>query len=728
MKRSLSVTAVLAVACALAGLVAPRGGARQPPAAGERLRRIRLAGEVREALGRLAAADRLAARGNHADAVEEYRRFLLDGGDDLVPETTPADRAGSARRSVQLRRLCHLRIAALPPAALKLYRDRAEPLADRWLRQAAPARDVHLLRRIVDEAFCTRAAERALDLLGDLAFERGDFAAARRWWLLLVPPVSDSAMSRLNPDRLAFPDPALDPARTRAKQILALVFDGDVRQAEAEVRQFQARHGEAAGRLAGNTGRYADTLRGLLRERMRGPLTPEEEDWPTFAGSPSRQRVLPDALPGRLWTDGPTWRVRLEPPNADGEPPGVNRNEPRALTARRLAFHPIVAGERVLVADARHVSAYRLRTGKLAFRYDLRTGDDARGAGGLRLRLPAPPGLGYTLTAAEGRVYARLGTQALAPPGKGAPGAEQTHSYLVCLDLTAGGREGRERWVVKAADGEPGARGAFEGAPLVHAGRAYAVETTLTVGRTAAALVCHDAQTGARRWRRKLCDAPRPEGEPPRLRHHLLTLAGGIVVYCTHAGAVVAVDGLTGKPLWGVRYPSQTPAGTSDEHLPCGPAPCVAVDRRLFVAPLDSDRIFCLDVETGRTLWEREGTAVVQLIGVSDGRLVFATARGIRALDAHTGDDESGWTQPAVGRLGGFGRGLLAGGWVLWPTEDDRLPLRLLSAADGRQGRGPETIDPTRLRHLRPGNMAYGRGCLVVAGAEEMVGYISPRK
>jgi hypothetical protein len=152
------------------------------------------------------------------------------------------------------------------------------------------------------------------------------------------------------------------------------------------------------------------------------------------------------------------------------------------------------------------------------------------------------------------------------------------------------------------------------------------------------------------------------------------------------------------------------------------------VDHRLFVAPRDSPRLLCLDLETGRTLWEREGIEAVHLLGVSEGRLVLTTALGIRALDAATGADEGGWRQPAVGRRSAFGRGLLAGGWVLWPTDDAALPLRALSVEDGSQGRGRVTIDPTRLRRLRVGNMAFGEGCLVVADAEELVGYAPRRK
>src|SRR5262249_49192862 len=142
------------------------------------------------------------------------------------------------------------------------------------------------------------------------------------------------------------------------------------------------------------------------------------------------------------------------------------------------------------------------------------------------------------------------------PAGKDEPGAEGGPSFLVCLDLDGG----REVWAVRAPPGGPNERTFFEGAPVVHDGRAYAALSTLSATRTETFLVCYDAETGAPRGRREVCDVPLAEGEGPRRRHHLLTLAGGVVVYCSHSGAVVALDGLTGKRLWGVRYPSRGPA------------------------------------------------------------------------------------------------------------------------------------------------------------------------
>ncbi|HYT95107.1 MAG TPA: PQQ-binding-like beta-propeller repeat protein [Gemmataceae bacterium] len=697
-----------------------RRGTAQPLE--EHLRKVILPGEAREWLGRLEAADRLAAQQMWTPALDEYVRLLQEGGDDLVPETTPRDRAGSTRRSVQLRHLCHQRIAALPPAALTRYRARVDPQAKRWLQQGTAARDINALRRIVDEAFLSRFADPAIDLLGDLAFERGNFAEARRWWRLLTPSVAEAA----EPDsgRFAYPNSTIDVAHLRAKQILALLFEGDRQQALEELAAFRRLHGKAAGWLAGREGNYATIMQGLFDVRKDGPLSHEEGHWATFAGSPSRNRILVDELSERLWVNGPAWSVRLDP--SDAEDPV----RPPPPPARRLSCHPVIADKQVLIADARHVTAYDVRSGKLLFRYTLGADGKGDGANGQPPELPANGRPHSTLTIHGDAVYARLGAQALSPPGKEKKGADPGSTYLVCLERfpgPGGSASGRARWSMKAAEAE-GERIAYEGAPLAHDGRVYIAQTTLSATRTRTAIACHDADNGALLWRRDVCETQHEEEAAPRSCHHLLTLAGGTVVYCSHAGAVVAIDALTGKRLWGVRYPSRPQAhGLQPAGSRRGPAPCVAVDGRLFVAPLDSDRILCLDVETGRTLWEREGIEVMDVLGASKGRLLFTTMNGVRALAAADGGDTRGWRQPGVGRLASYGRGLLAGGWVFWPTRDAKLPCRALNQENGTQEQGGQMADPTRLRRLAPGNMAFGNGCLVVAGVEELVGYV-PRK
>jgi outer membrane protein assembly factor BamB len=642
-----------------------------------------LPGETKEYLSRLKLADDLAARQKWSEVVDEYQHLLRDGGDVLVPTENG--------RSVQLRRLCQERLAALPPRGLEVYRRRVEVQTRRWLERGTAERDTELLRRIVDDAFCSRAGEKALDLLGDLAFERGEFAEARQWWHLLAPLPSEAG-------RLHFPDPQGDTARVHAKQILALLFEGEQTAAESEWKRFAKSHAKAAGNLAGQDGNYVGILHHWLK---RPPDFPELQEWPTFAGSAARQRDLPTKLPSRLWAAGPTWRVSLNKPEhrSEGEQPAVS-----AALARRLAFHPIIVEDRVLVADARRVLSFDLMTGRLRFHYDL--GKDDGQANIPEQKRPAEPDARYTLTAAEGRVYACLG--ATSPEA-----AKKSDSFLVCLDLRdAGKKRNRQRWLIRAK-GKAGEMAFFEGTPIVRQRRVYVIKSgAASARRFRAALACYDAETGVLRWERPLCEV----AAAPGVRSHLLTLAGGLLVYCSDAGVIVAVDAETGKLAWGVRYPKRQAA--DERPSPRDLAPPVYAAGRLFIAPADSDRLLCLDPYSGRVLWERNGIEPVHLLGCSRGRLLFTTPAGLRAVGTRTGADTDGWIQPEEGKLPGFGRGLLAGGWVFWPVQDAKLPLRALSVEDN------DLIEPAQLRLLRPGNMAYGQGCVVVAGVGELVGYV----
>jgi hypothetical protein len=120
-------------------------------------------------------------------------------------------------------------------------------------------------------------------------------------------------------------------------------------------------------------------------------------------------------------------------------------------------------------------------------------------------------------------------------------------------------------------------------------------------------------------------------------------------------------------------------------------------------------------------LWERDGIEVVHLLGANGGRLFFTMPHGLRAVQAATGLDQGGWAQPDEGHLAGFGRGLLTGDSIFWPTQDALLPVRIL-----RQEHESAGLDPTQLRRLPPGNMAWAHGCLVVADGEYLTAFLSP--
>ena len=649
------------------------------------------------------------------EQVEEACSYLIHDSGDALVSLPAADESSTARTSMQIRRLCHLRLAELPTAALEVHRARVDSEARRLLALGQKNRDSAPLRQLVDELFCSRSGAEALDLLGDLAFERGEFDEARHWWRQLAPLPEDSHLHALR-----FPGRHVDAIRTEAKQILALAFQGSPSQAQVQLNHFHERHPNARGALAGKIGLFSDILQTAIRDMVKAGLANNADPWTTFAGSDARNYILSACPPARLWEDGPTWHVTL--PTIDSSRNARDRLgvlPVRNDLTRRAAFHPIVVGQQVLLADARSVTSYHLPTGRRLFHYDLKSAGLREGR--LSHAGPMPR---YTLSADGGRVYARLGRQRLAPFKEGDP---DDPSYLVCLDLAEPDNADRPRelWHVKAQADE-----FFEGTPLVRAGRAYVALSRSAGKRIVTAIQCYDA-LGRLRWSRDVCECPEfEENATERYRQHLLTWAGGQLVYCTHSGAIVAVDPWTGQSLWAVRYTSRGPVTAEGNPSPRDLAPCVADDGRIFVAPLDSDRLYCLESTTGQVLWECDGSDVVHLLGVAHTRVFLTTRQGLQAVSTTTG--LTLWQQPSEGRLAGLGRGLLAGGWLFWPTQDVNLPLRSVNLADGQQQKGdeespfaePSFFDPTQLRPIPAGNLAFGNGCLVVAGTDELVVFV----
>jgi outer membrane protein assembly factor BamB/tetratricopeptide (TPR) repeat protein len=712
---------------ALAALVAPSArGADEPPAAG-------LYGESRAASLRLAAANKRCEERKWSEALDELQAILDGHGNELA--------AVDSRRSVQVRLAVHTAIARMPPEVLKVYRGRVEAQASRWLEQGVKTRDVRLLRKVVDEAFCSRSAEKALDLLGDLAFERGQFDDALAWWRLLAPSEKDSG-------DLIYPDLHLEAARLLAKQLLAQLFrDGPGSSWEEAVRAYAKTHAATTGRLAGRHGSYAQILEAVAQEAREGPAA--DPDWSAYGGDTRHGLVaqapadILDRL-SALCREGPTWRFRLDTgtPVAAEAPP----EKPQSISAlaRSFAFHPIITPTHVFVADARRVTACNLRSGAVVRDwYELP--QDVAPSLRPNLQLPAPPDLRYMLTACNDTVYVRLGVQGIRPPAL--PGGDQRiqrlsnaiDSFLASLRLSGNGAEPRLRWLVR-----PSLQGAvFEGSPVADSGLVWIASTRFVEQRAITSIECYAEGSGqpTLRWRRDVCQARaqpagnaligRGDSDTARYLHPLLTRAGSLLVYCSHSGAIVAVDPASGNTVWGVRYPQET--GESDEDtlelVPTVRAgggwhdlnPCLYAEGRIYAAPSDSNRLLCLDPATGQTLWERERLKVVHLLGVGHGKLIFTTATGLRAVGAADGGDATGWSFPDEGQLPPMGRGLLLGDLVLWPTAAPRSGLEpefLVCAV--RQADGHLAADPGRIPRLPAGNFAYAHGCLAVANQDTL--------
>src|SRR5262245_10605549 len=247
-----------------------------------------LPGEEKRTRDDLDSAAKLADAQRWDEAIRRYQQILAESADLLVPV--------DAHRALPARWIVHQRLAALPPEARKLYRAKVDDSARKWLEQATAQRDEKLLEQVISEAFCSTPAEQALQLLGDMALERGEFEVAQRWWRMLAPPpVKVKGLAQGGTSfELLYPDSKDKGALAQAKQLLALVLQGAKERANAELKAFRELHASAEGSLAGRTGKYADILQAILDSNDRWSLAavPGGSTWFTFAGDSSRNYRL----------------------------------------------------------------------------------------------------------------------------------------------------------------------------------------------------------------------------------------------------------------------------------------------------------------------------------------------------------------------------------------------------------------------------------------------------
>jgi outer membrane protein assembly factor BamB len=627
-------------------------------------------------------------------------------------------------RYLSLRACCQLQLAALPPDALKLYRQRVDPIAKKWYEQGIAQRNRAALEKIVDRAFASRYGDKALMALGEMALEAGDFAAARWYWERVLPSTPPAGTPRIWP---GYPDTDLDLAAVRARLVLVSILEGkkgtnptsrdgpegaahkldsssSSSRATEELAAFVRLHGEAQGRLGGHEGKYADLLGALLADSVAWPPAASDPNWVTFAGNSRRNRIA-----SRLSDVGAiAWRLPLRPAPAAGdrlfEPPGASEN-PR----EPLSFHPLQLGNLVLVNDSLRILALRLDTGQPA--WGRAAIYESQLSGPAAPRLP-PEMLGsprFTLTCFEDKLFARMGSPVTGQPQGGTtplrPGC------LVCLDLAA---EGRLVWKIAPEEGW-----AFEGSPVADARGLYVAMRRQDI-RPQVSVACFDADNGRLRWRRFVCGAETPaRGVYYESTHHLLTLSGDTLYYNTNLGAVAALRADDGYPLWVSLYPRARRGDLARlaPHWRRDLNPCLFDDGTLLVAPADSPRIFAFDAATGHMLWQTgsEVEDAEHLLGVA-GQWLIAGGRKlywISLKEEDRGRVKHVWPETSD-QPPGYGRGVLAGSDVLWPTRDKLYIF-------DQQTAEPRKVVDLRARGASGGNLLPAGGQLLIATETELI-------
>jgi outer membrane protein assembly factor BamB/tetratricopeptide (TPR) repeat protein len=675
-------------------------------------------------------AANLAANRQWSEAVGIFQRVIDQYGDKVV--RLPKEKVGEDPGEdfvlfVDLRDFCHRSLAKLPPEARTIYRNRMDSLAARWYQEGLSLREPTALRRVVDQAFCSSWGDDAAELLADLAFREGRFGEALAMYRRLVLDRPDDSFG------LVHPDPSVDLARVAAKKLLTRAAVGEHLAVGSELEAFKKRFPGASGALAGRKGEYASILaQALVADHLNPPAQPDTR-WPTFAGSFSRTHVVSEPIDvGSL-----QWKVALERITQNRTYPYAPRTVTMTASPsaqdRLLGYHPIVLGDQVVVCDGTRVLAYNLndrpggREGsgaavEPAWKFDPEnTGPQAfRGNPGIPR---------YTLTAVGTRIYARMGSLAPSYFGMGRQGGTSS-SYILALDWSA---QGKMLWMQKAAElslpNRPADRVSrtvnFEGTPVADSRNVF-VAVTDRRELTATYIVCFDAETGARRWVRYLgaassdVDNFMPMGMglggpvPGDFGHRLLTLDGPYLYFQTNLGAVVSLEAESGAVRWVANYPRQdSNRGGGDRDL----NPAIVHDGLVLVAPVDATSIYAFDAQSGLLVWKSDPVAdevkLSHLLGVARGKLV-ATGDRVLLFDVKNGKLSASW--PDSGKFEGYGRGLLAGNRIYWPTRDK---IEVLDQSSGLRAEPP--IKLSEIYRSSGGNLVAGDGYLIVAQSDALV-------
>jgi outer membrane protein assembly factor BamB len=274
-------------------------------------------------------------------------------------------------------------------------------------------------------------------------------------------------------------------------------------------------------------------------------------------------------------------------------------------------------------------------------------------------------------------------------------------NVLSALDV-APPRQANLAWQVGGDTGlaEPALAGHFFlGSPLVAEGRLYAIADNAGEIR----LVVLNAATGRLEWSLRLGTADHSFGGERQRTHSGMTpiLHRDILLCPTGAGAVVAVDCVQRCLRWGFRYPvielnddpfSEAPAASSvsRERAWLDDALTLIGDERVFVAPPESDRLYCLAVATGDVLWKQERAEGGFIATAQQGHVLIIGPSGAKALSVEDGTP-AGPPLPFPESSVPTGRGYTVLGSYIQPLSDGshvRMDLAAKSIAIAKRPTG----------------------------------------
>ncbi len=403
-----------------------------------------------------------------------------------------------------------------------------------------------------------------------------------------------------------------------------------------------------------------------------------------------------------------------------------------------LPYYPLVHDGKIFVHELTRITAYDASNGKswppaepAMSLFDTGTTAATYLPFGYNL-MGAPRG---TMTIADNRLYARMGPPVTGWVGRAPTNENLSLSSIVALDLTRQGSMCPGFPLRLSGDEFPHAE--FEGAPAVVGEQVLVCVMARDNVNMRRYVLSIDRDTGQVRWRSPVLASGMVSGceQASLVSHQLLSVSGGRIFVNTNLGTIACLDLEDGQIVWLARY--QRAQASADEAYPRPDryryrdlTPCMVVGSQVICAPQDCPELFSLDAASGQLLWSTDAERVDdsnQLLGAYEENLIVAGDR-IYWLESRSGKVLAAFPAGTLGEVStalpsprGYGRGMVVGDRVYWPTQHEIFVFDARQNADA-PGKLPVIRERIRLetRGAEGGNLTPFQNGLIIAGPGRM--------
>jgi outer membrane protein assembly factor BamB len=635
-------------------------------------------------------------------------------------------------------------LGGLPPEVLENYRLQYGGLSRQQLAAAVQSGSARALADVALRYFPTDAGYEAVNLLGTLHFDRGEFGLAAREFSKLLAAGAPLCQQPAWKLKAAFAARQIDDSDLEAKLLTEL-----------------AGLGANPGVSAGGEKVQPDAW---LAAHPRSALPAAEplREWPLFYGNSSRTGIAAGGEPLLLqkWSQPTTSNAPIHTQLSDL----MHDLDDQGLAPLPASFPLMVAGK-VVFRTLRGVRVVDALSGQLQWETPdefsaerllahLPPDDEATSAqaflmgfgrqmmfsqnsGGVADQQPLCHLLfrnaNYGIVSSDGeRLFIVEDQPVLSSRQPGqfwneeTPDTDQFGRSLSSNKLSAYDLQtGRSAWEVGGAQLSdafelPLAGQFFLGTPVVDGGELFVVGEKENDIR----LFALDARTGDLKWSQLLAHST-AKIEADVVRQWCtsqVAVAEGVLICPTTVGWLMAVDRRTHLLLWAYPYSAERtrPAGPADpsEDLmdvkslnECwAPAPPLVIGDRVLYTPAEESHLVCLNLYSGKRLWQKPRGELLYLAGAFEDRAVLVGSSAVVAVSLHNGTES--WSTPLNPEQGRpSGRGVVVGKSFYLPlTSGELWNIDLQTGKLGEKSYLPEKLTEAG---GGLGNLAMYRGMLI---------------